>query len=219
MMQSIGILGGTFNPVHCGHIQFANDFSEVFQLNQVHLIPCAIPPHRAVPEQPASVRLALLQAGLKNSTTLVADDVELAAAKVNGMPNYTVNTLRQLRKQYGPETAIYFAMGADAFEHFEQWHDWQEILSLSHIVVIERPGYSAKCLFSSPDKAWLTAFETQFTEHKAAAGIVYLQTFSLLDISSTFIREQLQQGKSVSRFLPDAVEKIIQEQSLYSVKK
>lgn len=217
-MPAIGVLGGTFNPVHNGHIQFAQDFSKVFDLDEVRLIPCALPAHRVLPELSADIRFKLLKAAVHGLPKLVADDIELQAAKHSEVPSFTVNTLRCLREQYGAQTPIYFAMGIDAFEHFEQWHDWQDILTLANIVVVERPGYSVKAVLNLPSKQWLSSFEPLFTQHKTAAGTVYLQTLSLLDISSTFIREQLRQNKSVCGLVPDAVEHLMKEQHLYSVK-
>ena len=218
-MQAIGIIGGTFNPVHNGHLQFAQDFSSRFKLDEVRLIPCALPAHRELPEVSGELRLNLLELAALDKTKLSVDACEVQAAKLSNKPSYTINTLRSIRSALGEKCVIYFAMGVDAFESFESWHQWQDILKLVNIVVVERPGYCSQVLFSSANKQWLSSVETEFKGHEAAFGRVYLQTLSLLDISSTSIRKQLFEGKSVKHLLPDKVAQFIQEQQLYSVKK
>ena len=216
-MQAVGILGGTFNPVHNGHLQCAQDLLDHFQLNEVRLIPCAIPAHKSTPELNGETRCYLLEQAVKTDARLVVDTLELDAAKQASTPSFTVNTLRQLRYHYGDTTAIYFAMGVDAFEHFESWHEWQEITRLCNIVVMQRPGYSATTLYSSPRKGWVKRLRTTFEGHQKAFGSVYGQSFTQVDVSSSQIRARLQQGQSVKHLVPQVVEQFFQEQQLFNL--
>ena len=130
---AIGILGGTFDPVHFGHLRTGLDVVEQLGLAQLRLMPCAIPPHRIEPVASASERRLMLELAIKNHPKLVVDDRELSREG----PSYTVDTLHSLREDY-PDNALFVLMGTDAFCSLPTWSRWQQILELAHIVVMQR---------------------------------------------------------------------------------
>lgn len=135
MTAMIGILGGTFDPVHYGHLRTALDVQEALGLNEIRLIPLRDPPHRSAPLAPASQRLALLRAAIKDNPGFAVDSRELERSG----KSYSVDTLHSL-KQEQPERVLCLLLGSDAFDGFPEWHEPERILQLAHLVVMQRPG-------------------------------------------------------------------------------
>lgn len=204
--QAIGVLGGTFNPVHYGHLRVATEFAEAFSLEKVSLMPCFIPVHRKLPDADSKHRVAMLEQAVANTGRLDIDIREIDAGK----PSYTVDSLTSLRSEVGEQTAIYFVMGEDAFSSFTQWHRWQDILALANIVVMSRPGAS----LDFTELAWLDHVNV-FTGHEHAFGKVYQLDVTPLAISSTAIRKLIKKQRSIRYLLPDSVANYIKENKLY----
>lgn len=203
----IGLLGGTFDPVHFGHLRTALELKCLFKLDAVHLIPCANPPHRPAPVASPALRLKMLQLALANRDGLVADGCEIARSG----PSYTVDTLRELRLGY-KEAPILLFMGMDAFAGLELWHEWPQLFEYAHVVVITRPGFSALQDLGDKQARWVT----QASELKSLpAGKLFFQPVTPLDISATAIRELLARGGDPSFLLPDCVLDFIRQQQLY----
>jgi nicotinate-nucleotide adenylyltransferase len=137
----IGVYGGTFNPVHYGHLRTALEVKELFELEQLRLIPCRVPPHRDEPEVPAHIRLQMLEAAVSGTPGFSVDRRELDRAG----PSYMVDTLHSLRSEIGNMPLLLF-IGADAFGGLERWHQWQRLFDYAHIVVMTRPGYAGLAL-------------------------------------------------------------------------
>ena len=135
--KAIGVLGGTFDPVHFGHLRLAKCARDDFQLDEVHLLPCRVPALKPQPIATAQQRVDMLRLAIANEPGLVVDESELH----RDGPSYTVDTLRALRVEVGPECAICLIMGMDAFLSLPAWHEWQEIIGLAHVIVMQRPGY------------------------------------------------------------------------------
>ena len=135
--QPIAILGGTFDPVHNGHLRVAWEVSEALDA-QVRLMPANVPPHRAPPVASARQRVALLHAALAGQARLQVDDRELRRKE----PSYTVVTLRELRGELGPKQPLILLVGADAFAGLPTWHEWRSLFELAHIGVLTRPGHA-----------------------------------------------------------------------------
>ena len=131
----IGIFGGTFDPVHYGHLRTALELKTLFKLTEIRLIPCANPPHRPAPLTPAPLRLQMLQLAVAGRQGLMADGCELSRAGLS----YTVDTLKRFG-QNGWYPILLF-MGMDAFAGLESWHQWQRLFDYAHVVVITRPGF------------------------------------------------------------------------------
>src|SRR5690606_32888062 len=131
-----GIFGGTFDPIHYGHLRTALELKHVLDLAVVHFVPCANPPHRATPMTDGALRMRLVQAAIADEPGFVADDRELERAGLS----YTVDTLFSLRAEFKARP-ICLLLGMDAFVSLPQWHRWNELLDLAHIVVAHRPGW------------------------------------------------------------------------------
>ncbi|MGB1244656.1 MAG: nicotinate-nucleotide adenylyltransferase, partial [Porticoccaceae bacterium] len=133
--MAVALFGGTFNPVHTGHLRIATELAEMLQVSCMRMLPCAFPPHRGAPQASALQRLAMLRAALAHQSLLVADDLELQRAE----PSYSIDTLIQVRQQIGPDQPLFFCIGMDALAKLDSWQRWQELLDHCHIVVSSRP--------------------------------------------------------------------------------
>jgi nicotinate-nucleotide adenylyltransferase len=203
----IGIFGGTFDPVHYGHLRSALEVKEIFNLAQVRFIPSARPPHRVQPMASPALRLQMLALAIGNQPSFVADDREL---KRPGR-SYMADTLQSLRQDFPSQPLLLF-MGSDAFNKLASWHRWQDLFTYAHIVVLTRPGFIIQTL----DKflsVRLTTEKNFLAEHEA--GKLFFQPVTQLDISATAIRQLIAEGKNPGYLLPDAVILAIQQNQLY----
>jgi len=210
----IGVFGGTFNPVHNGHIALALEVRQLLQLSHVRMIPCGIPAHRAIPEISAAERFSLLQTAIKPYPELVADDLELNRSG----PSYMFDTLSFLREQYTDSLCL--IIGMDEFHQFEGWKNWRRIFDVSHLIVMRRP-YMTNNERSVELEKYIQSRE--ITDHQdlreySTGKIMFLQNTEF-DISSSMLREKLSNGKSIANMLPAVVNKNIQERSLYQNRK
>ncbi len=202
----IGIFGGTFDPVHIGHLRTALEVYEALGLAELRLVPLGRAVHRAQPRFPAALRLEMLEAALAGQPGFEVDRREIDADR----PSYTVDTLASLRRELGGEVSLCLLLGRDAFAAFHTWRQPKEILKLAHLVVMERPG---EPLFMEEGLEALA--EGRITAqaadlHKAPAGRILFQPVSQLEISSSDIRRRLDAGLSVRWLVPEAVWRILQ---------
>ncbi|MGQ9660249.1 MAG: nicotinate-nucleotide adenylyltransferase [Thermochromatium sp.] len=207
----IGILGGTFDPVHFGHLRLALDCLQTLALAQVRFIPLRIAVHRPPPQASAEQRLAMLEVALADEPRFVLDRREL----YRDGPSYTLDTLRSLRDDLGPECPLCLLLGADAYAGFLDWHRPLEILDLAHLVVMRRPGHDP---VTSPALQRLYLERGCEEPHRLATragGYILLQTLTQLDISATRIRALIAQGHSPRYLLPDPVLDYIEHERLY----
>lgn len=203
----IGIFGGTFDPIHYGHLRSALELKELFELDHVRLIPCAQPVHRNQPMATAEQRLAMLQLATQNQTDFVVDAQELQ--REGG--SYTFHTLTALRTIYSNVPLLLF-VGSDAFNEFTTWFRWQELFELAHIVVITRPNTALNPLHDF-FKNRLTTDKQQL---KQLAGCLFFQEITQLSISATAIRGMIAARRNPRFLLPDAVIDYIIQHQLYS---
>ncbi len=204
----ICILGGTFDPVHFGHLRTALDVQQALAIPYLHLLPCRVPPHRPAPQLPANDRLELLKLAVQNEPALQIDTRELE----RDGPSWMVDTLQSLRDDIGADEPLCLALGMDALGGLSGWHRWHDIPALCHLVVMQRPGNSWPVDGEVAD--WLQgARVNELTAlHDSPAGRVTAVTVRQLDISSTDIRALLAAGKNARYLLPEAVlERITQE--------
>lgn len=206
------LVGGTFNPVHFGHLRSALELAEALSAPKVHLLPCHIPPHRSQPNVSSQTRLELIKRAIADEPKLGVDARELTYEQFS----YTHHTLQSVRAEIGPETPLIFALGMDAFLAIESWHQWQELFSLAHFVVFTRPGSHPQQM-SDALKHCLR--QRQVADCKPLinqpSGHIWLFPVTALDISSTHIRTLIAQGKSPRYLLPGAVWDYIQLNGLY----
>lgn len=203
----IGIFGGTFNPVHYGHLRSALEVKEFFGLDEVRLIPCFLPPHREQPSVTAPMRLRMLELAVKNQPGLKIDTRELDRQG----PSYMVDTLKSLRLEF-PEQALLLFIGTDAFRHLKAWHQWQQLFAYAHVVVMTRPGYPAQDL-DDFFKARTTTDKNDLADR--LAGKLFFHPVTQLDISATAIRNLIADQQNPGFLMPDAVIDYIKQNSLY----
>lgn len=206
-MSGIGILGGTFDPIHIGHLRAAWEVSDALSLDEVQFIPNAIPVHRALPIASAEQRLTMLQLALDSMPSWRVNDCELQRQT----PSYTVDTLRALRQQIGPAVPLWLLVGTDAFAAFKRWHRWQEILQLSNIAVMVRAG--AESIECTATRSLIE--DSEVLQPSLPAGVVRRIPVTALAISATAIRADLAQGKLPHYLVTPAVLDYIQQQHLY----
>jgi len=203
----IGIFGGTFDPIHYGHLRPANEARERLGLAEVRLVPAREPPLRAKPVASAAHRLAMVKLAIQEFPGFRCDERELRREG----PSYTVATLDALHDEL-PGSSLCLLIGSDQFLNFERWHRWQDILGLAHVAVLHRPG-------SQPDiiPGWARSRVAQRPSELAEvpAGRVAILTVRPQDISATRIREALGRGESVAGLVPEAVLAYILSQQLY----
>ncbi len=210
-MQSIGILGGTFDPIHNGHIRLALEAKEQLKLDQVRLIPVNIPPHREQPVASSLHRQNMLELAIKNEIQLCIDCRELESEEIS----YSINTLKSLREEF-PEDSLCLILGRDAFNKIDSWKDWQELLHYAHIIVANRPDESSNKV-SAELQTWIeknqTTDQTQFKNN--LSGQLYSINIPMLDISSSMIRQCYSENKSVDNLLPATTQTYIKDNHLY----
>lgn len=204
----IGIRGGTFDPIHIAHLRSTQEVAEALSLQQVHLIPGHIPPHRPNTLATSEQRLEMVKRAIHGNDLFVADDRELRRSGAS----YTVDTLHGFRQELGKDIPLSLIIGMDAFNSFTSWHQWETILELAHLVVTSRPDYTAQ-----PLQDWASRRHTENTSdlHAQAAGkLLFLET-TALSVSATYIRQQQAQGHSIRYLVPAAVYDYIQQHQLY----
>ncbi len=213
----LGILGGTFDPIHFGHLRLAEEVGEALDIAELRLIPAGAPPHRGAPGAAAADRLAMARLAVEGNARLVVDDCEVRAASVAGATSYTVFTLEALRARIGPERPLALLMGADAFAGFARWHRWQSFAGFVHLVVTTRPGHDG---FDAIDPGlrdfwWPRITRSVADLHARACGALFFQPITALDISATRIRALLAAGASTRYLMPEAARAYALERGLY----
>ena len=210
-MQPIGIFGGTFDPIHCGHLRTAFELWQELRLAEVRLLPAGTPPHRDQLYASAELRLAMVRAAVAQQPAFVVDDREVRRTGVS----YSVDTLTELRHEY-PHRSLCLLLGMDAFLGLAHWHRWRELLDLAHIVVAHRPGWHAPT--TGPLGEVMVDHGTGSIRelHTRPAGCIYVHAGTQLEISSTELRALLVAGRDPRYLVPDEVRQIILETRCYA---
>lgn len=211
---AIGVMGGTFDPIHFGHLRLAEDMADALDLDRVVFIPAGQPPHREAPRTAATHRLDMVRRAIAGNPRFTADAREVQRPQ----PSYTVDTLTALRAERGVGQPLWLLLGADAFLGLPGWHDWRRLFDLANIAVATRSG--AQLL--QPD-AIMEPLKGEVAQRQVAgknqangpAGSVLLRATPPLDISATAIRGMLARHDSARYLLPDAVLDYIHEHQLY----
>lgn len=207
----IGIFGGTFDPVHFGHLRSAFELLHALRLAEVRFMPCGNPPHRAAPVADAQTRVEMIRSAIGTQQGFTLDDREVRRPGLS----YTVDTLDSLRAEF-PRAPLCLIVGMDSFLSLPKWYHWHRILELAHVVVAHRPGWRA------PDDGELGQLLTdRGTElvtdlHTALAGAIFVHEVTQLEISSTGIRRLIRQGHDPRFLLPDRVAALIRESGCYA---
>ena len=208
----IGILGGTFNPIHNGHLHLAERLQQTLAFEAIRFMPASIPALKDVPNISAEQRAYMVELAIVDHPTFQIDSRELERVG----PSYTIDSLISLRKELGDKMSICWLIGSDAFAKLNTWHRWNELLNHCHFVVVKRP-LSEELNWNAEVKLLLETHQTNDanTLKKSASGKVLIQEIEALDISSTQIRQHIASKTNVSDVMPSSVIKYIQQHQLY----
>lgn len=211
-MALCALYGGTFDPIHYGHLRPVEALAQKVGLQQVILLPNHVPPHRPQPEADARQRLHMVELAIEHQPLFRVDDRELR----RNSPSYTIETLESFRAEQGATRPLAFIIGQDSLLNLHHWHRWQDALSLCHLLVCARPGYGQQ--LETPElQYWLETHRIDDPDqlNQRPYGAIYLADTPLLDISATAIRQRRHQGISCDDLLPRAVQRYIELQGLY----
>lgn len=210
-MQPIGVFGGTFDPIHCGHLRTAFELWQELRLAEVRFLPTGTPPHRAQLYASPERRLQMVRAAVADQPSFVVDDREVRRSGVS----YSVDTLTELRREY-PDRSLCLLLGMDAFLGLPNWHRWRELLPLAHIVVAHRPGWRAPTTGPLGEVMVDHGTGTIRALHERPSGCVYVHAVTQLEISSTELRSLIIAGRDPRYLVPDEVRQIILETRCYA---
>jgi nicotinate-nucleotide adenylyltransferase len=211
----LGLFGGTFNPIHYGHLRSAEEVSEALDLDQVWFIPAALPPHKAGADVTSfEVRLAMARLAVGRHPRLSVSDVE---GRRPGK-SYSIETLRHYREEAGPQGELYFILGLDAILEIDSWKNYRELFTLSHFVVLDRPGYDRQQVGDLLNRQVHPGFVPlpagDGFQHPGGKRVLF-QATTLMDISATRIRRLVRQEGSIRYLLPEVVRRFILKNRLY----
>lgn len=218
-MKPIGILGGTFDPVHIGHLRMALELHAALDLIEVRLVPVHTHPFGKKPVASVEQRAAMLERVVADLPQCKVDRRELQRAEVS----YTVDTVKSLRAEV-EQTPVCLFLGLDAFRQLDSWHRWDELLDYTHIVVVDRPEMNQTITASQADAKFSPNIRTLLEQnsvnsatalHSCKAGRILRQSIPCIDISATYIRSLMASGKSIRYLVPDPVLDYIQQHKLY----
>ena len=212
-MQLIGLLGGTFNPIHNGHLRLAQELADALNFSEVRFIPSANPPHKTAPKISAQHRAAMVQLAITDHSLFKLDMRELDRAGAS----YTIDTLISLQEELGGSVALCLMMGSDAFSKLNTWHRWQVLIDYCHIILVQRPASTTQPKLADELSVLL---HNHYTENisdltNESAGYIHMQKITALDITSTNIRAQLAAGLSPRYLMPNNVIAYIKNNKLY----
>ncbi|HVC37215.1 MAG TPA: nicotinate-nucleotide adenylyltransferase [Gammaproteobacteria bacterium] len=209
-MRKIGIFGGSFDPIHFGHLRPALEILDVLSLDEIRFIPAGQPPHRQAPAAAASLRLQMVKAAVAMEPRFLVDEREIKRSA----PSYSVDTLAELRREL-PSDALALLVGMDAFLGFPGWHQWRMIFDYAHVIVAHRPGWVLQSGGELVDlihqRQAMSAPELWSTK----AGRILLQPVTQLEISSTLVRASIAAGGDPRYLVPETVRELILNSHCY----
>ncbi|MCZ6499476.1 MAG: nicotinate-nucleotide adenylyltransferase [Gammaproteobacteria bacterium] len=209
-MNPIGIFGGTFDPIHYGHLRTAFELVEALRLTELRFMLCGVPPHREAPVASAEDRLAMVRAATEAQHGFVVDDREIQREG----PSYSVDTLSELRAEF-PDRSLCLIVGMDVFLSLPKWYQWREILHLAHVVVAHRPGWRAPGLGPLGELLADRGTARVGELHDSLAGSIFIHAVTQLEISSSGIRTLVAGGADPRFLMPDAVRQLIADTGCY----
>jgi nicotinate-nucleotide adenylyltransferase len=212
-MTPLGLMGGTFDPVHYGHLRLAAEALELVELDSVRWIPSGYPGHRDTPTTIPHHRVEMVRLAIAGEPRFTLDVAETRTSE----PTFTINTLKRLRAELGPDRPLVMILGMDSFLSLPTWREWTALFALTHFAVGERPGFelSSQTMVSGLALEFARRSATPHAARDAAAGAIMTFPMTLLDISATDLRERFARGRSARYLLPESVLAYIGAHRLY----
>lgn len=212
----VGIFGGTFDPIHYGHLRIAEEIVETVGLQKMYFVPAGIPRLRHSPVASPQHRVEIVRLAIQKNPDFVLDEREIYRDSVS----YSIDTAREFKQEFGEEVRLCFILGADAFIKLPEWNNWKELFNLCHFIVSTRPGYTltlikellSKELREECSQRWVSNTESL---KKNASGLIFIASTTMLDISATTIRAHIAVGRSVRHLVPSVTVNYISENKLY----
>ena len=212
----VGIFGGTFDPIHYGHLRVAEEIVETVGLQKMYFVPAGMPRLRYSPVASSQHRVEIVRLAIQKNPDFVLDEREINRGGVS----YSIDTVREFKQEFGEEIRLCFVLGADAFINLPEWNNWKELFNLCHFIVSTRPGYTltlikellSKELREECSQRWVSNTESL---KKNASGLIFIASTTMLDISATSIRAHIAVGRSVRHLVPSVTVNYISENKLY----
>ena len=212
----VGIFGGTFDPIHYGHLRVAEEIVETVGLQKMYFVPAGMPRLRHSPVASSQHRVEIVRLAIQKNPDFVLDEREIYRDGVS----YSIDTVREFKQEFGEEVRLCFILGADAFIKLPEWNNWKELFNLCHFIVSTRPGYSltlikellSKELREECSQRWVSNTESL---KKDTSGLIFIASTTMLDISATSIRAHIAVGRSVRHLVPSVTVNYISENKLY----
>ncbi len=206
----IAIMGGTFDPIHNGHIETAKAVAHWLNVTHITLLPAHIPPHKQTPCVSSDIRAELVQKVCQHDPLFSCDTRELTRQA----PSFTVDTLSEYRQEH-PHSRLFFLIGMDSLLNFTAWHKWKDIMTLCHLVVSTRPGYELSNLPAHIHDQLAPYIQKELNQVKGIAGAIIFAPPCHYNISSTEIRKRIENGEPIVHWLPSEVAKYIESKKIY----
>jgi nicotinate-nucleotide adenylyltransferase len=213
MAEPIGLFGGTFDPIHFGHLRTAFELLQALKLAQVRFLPTGDPPHREAPLASGPLRYEMVRAAVVGQAGFTVDDREIRRQGVS----YTIDTLTELRQE-NPQRSLCILLGMDAFLGMPTWHRWREIFELCHVVVAHRPGWKAPVTGPLGEVMVDRGTGSVRDLHASVAGRIYVHGVTQLEIASTDLRALIMSGRDLRYLVPDSVRDLIQRSGCYAAR-
>lgn len=210
IQKPIGLLGGTFDPIHIGHLRMALEIQEIFQLEKIHVIPCYEPVHRPHPCASPEQRFEMVKCAVQDMPNFIADPREIKRAK----SSYTIDTITEMRHEM-PNTPLCLLLGVDAFLDFPNWHRYEKILECAHLIIAHRPNYHLPTEGLIADLLKVRLDNNSINMREKLGGKIWLQPITALEISSSTIRSQLSNKKNPKYLVPDVIYQYIKQYEIY----
>lgn len=210
-MQPIGLFGGMFDPIHYGHLRTAFELWQALKLAEVRFMPAGSPAHKHSTHASGELRLAMVRAAIAGQAGFVVDDREIRRTGVS----YSFDTVAEMRAEY-PDRSLCLLLGMDAFLGLPDWHRWREMLDMTHIVVVHRPGWKAPTMGPLGEVMVDRGTGSVRDLHDKPAGHIHIRAVTQLEISSTELRKVVTSGQDPRYLVPDEVRKIIRETGCYA---